>query len=127
MKNIKLSKFKLILSYIIIWLIPIATFWMFSKDGDAMGYSITVLWFLIPILIFITSFIIGKEQYWGKYKWISSIFFGITYMLSEYLTFSLYNNITFDKLNIPEWPMLISGIIISIAGIVLGQVIGNKK
>lgn len=127
MKNIKLSKFKLILSYIIIWLIPIATFWMFSKDGDAMGYSITVLWFLIPILIFITSFIIGKEQYWGKYKWISSIFFGITYMLSEYLTFSLYNNITFDKLNMPEWPMLISGIIISIAGIVLGQVIGNKK
>ena len=127
MKNIKLSKFKLIIVYIIIWLIPIATFWMFSKDGDAMGYSITVLWFLIPILIFITSFIIGKEQYWGKYKWISSIFFGITYMLSEYLTFSLYNNITFDKLNMPEWPMLISGIIISIAGIELGQIIVNKK
>ena len=127
MKVIKLSKFQLIISYLIIWLLPIAAFWLFAKNGDAMGYSITILWILMPLLIFITSFIIGKEKYWGKYKWISSIFFGITYMLSEYLTFSLYNNITFDKLNMPEWSMFITGIIISIIGIGLGNIITNKN
>ena len=63
---------------------------------DAMGYSIIFFWGVIPILIFINSFIIGKHKEWGLLRWLMSVSSGIMYMLASYATFSLANNIMFN-------------------------------
>ncbi len=120
----KLSKFILIVSYFAIWSISLIVFWFFTSGSDAMGYSIMFLWIVLPVTTFVYSVLIGKNNYWGKWKWISSLAFGIMYMLAEYATFSAANMVSVSKINLPEFGMIPTGMMISIAGLGIG--IGMK-
>lgn len=116
-----LSKLMLVLSYLIIWAIAIIFFWGF-KDLDPMGYSFMFLWVILPVSTFVISLLISKNHHWGNRKWIGTIGFGIMYMLAEYATFSMANNVAFNKVNLPEWPMMIAGAIISLVGMGIGHI-----
>ncbi len=120
----KLSKLILIVSYFAIWSISLIVFWFFTSGSDAMGYSIMFLWIVLPVTTFVYSVLIGKNNYWGKWKWISSLAFGIMYMLAEYATFSAANMVSVSKINLPEFGMIPTGMMISIAGLGIG--IGMK-
>lgn len=54
-------------------------------------------------------------------------FFGVMYMLAEYGTFKMANNITFNKLNAPEFGMIVAGAIISAIGMLLGSLCNRKR
>lgn len=108
-----------------IWAVSLIAFWFFISASDAMGYSLMFLWILLPVTIFAASFIIGKNNYFSKRKWLSAIVFGIMYMLAEYATFSASNMIAFSKINMPDWGMLVSGIIISLIGTGIGTAVKN--
>ncbi|XCP84490.1 helix-turn-helix transcriptional regulator [Roseburia hominis] len=130
----KLSKLILIVSYFVIWSISLIVFWFFTSGSDAMGYSIMFLWIVLPVTTFVYSVLIGKNNYWGKWKWISSLAFGIMYMLAEYATFSAANMVSFGKINLPEFGMIPAGMMISIAGLGIGigmkclkGYVGNRK
>ena len=128
----KLSKLILITTYLAIWGISLIAFWFFTSGSDAMGYSIMYLWILLPVTIFIISLLIGKNDFWGKYKWFSIVIFGFMHMLSEYATFNAANMVTFGKWNLPEFMMIPAGAIISSAGLAIGGIlncfkIGTKK
>lgn len=49
--------------------------------------------------------------------------FGVMYMLAEYGTFAMANNIAFDKLNTPEWGLVVAGVIISAIGMLMGSLL----
>lgn len=123
----KLSKLILITSYLAVWVISIIVFWYFTSGSDAMGYGIMFLWVLLPCTTFVISMLIGKNDYWGKYKWITSIAFGVMYMLAEYATFSAANMAAFDKVNMPQFSMIFIGAVISIAGLGIGAGIRRFK
>lgn len=122
----QMSKTKLILAYIAGWALAIGFFWI-SGDADAMGYSILFLWIIQPALILAASFLIGRNDWWGRHKWGMCAAFGIMYMLAEYLTFSLANNIAFNKINTPEFSMILYGALISLAGMGIGSAVRGKK
>lgn len=122
----KLSKLALILSYLLIWAFSLIVFWFFSDLDDAMGYSVMFLWIVLPITTFVISLLIGKNNYWGKYKWFSAIIFGVMYMFSHYATFSVSNMLSSDKINIPEFAMSLTGTIISAIGLGIGTTINRK-
>lgn len=84
------------------------------------------LWFILPISTFIVSIVIGKNNFWGKGKWAFTLFFGVMYMLAEYGTFKMANNIAFYKLNAPDLGMIVAGAIISAIGMLVGS-LWNKK
>ena len=71
-------------------------------------------------------FYIGKNDFWGKGKWAITLFFGVMYMLAEYGTFKMANNIAFNKLNAPDLEMIVAGAIISAIGMLVGS-LWNKK
>jgi hypothetical protein len=77
-------------------------YWFFTSGSDAMGYSLMFLWIILPVTTLVVSLIIGKNDYWGRGKWASALLFGLMYMLAEYDTFKVSNNLAFDKLNAPE-------------------------
>ena len=114
------------LSYLLIWAVAMIVFWFFTSGSDAMGYSLMFLWIILPITTFVVSIIIGKNDFWGKGKWAITLFFGVMYMLAEYGTFKMANNITFDKLNAPAWGMVVAGTIISTIGMLVGSLF-NKQ
>ena len=113
-------------SYLLIWAVAMIVFWFFTSGSDAMGYSLMFLWIILPITTFVVSIIIGKNDFWGKGKWAITLFFGVMYMLAEYGTFKMANNITFDKLNAPAWGMVVAGTIISTIGMLVGSLF-NKQ
>lgn len=123
----ELSRLILITTYLGIWAISIIVFWVFSSGLDAMGYSIMFLWVLLPVITFVVSLLIGKNNYWGHGKWLFAIAFGIMYMLAEYATFSAANMVSFYKVNMPAFGMIPAGAIISIIGLGIGAAIHYLK
>lgn len=122
-----LSKLILIATYLVIWAIALIVFWFFTSSSDAMGYSFMFLWVLLPVTTFVISLLIGKNDYWGSWKWVSAIIFGIMYMLAEYATFSAANMASFDNFNMPELGMLFAGAVISLVGLAIGAGIHRVK
>ena len=125
--NTNRNKIITILSYMLVWAIAMIAFWFFTSGSDAMGYSLVYLWILLPVTTFIVSFIIGKNDFWAKGKWAFTLFFGVMYMLAEYGTFAMANNIAFDKLNAPEWGLVVAGVIISVIGMLMGSLLKKKR
>ncbi len=123
----RFTKLILVFSYLIIWAIAILVFWCFTSGSDAMGYSLVFLWIILPVTTFADSLFLSLNNCWGKAKWYAPLFFGIMYMLAEYATFSLANNIAFDKLNMPHFSMILAGALISLAGIAAGHYFYTKK
>lgn len=121
------AKTVLISVYLAIWAFAIIAFWLFTDPTDAMGYSLMYLWVLLPAVTFVVSLLIGKNNYFGKWKWLFTLLFGIMYMLAEYGTFSAANMISFDKINMPEFSMILTGAIISAIGLAIGCLINRSK
>ncbi len=117
----------LILTYLAVWAIALIMFWFFTSGSDAMGYSLMFLWVLLPVTTFVTAALIGKNDYWGKYNWFSVIVFGVMYMLAEYATFSTANMVAFEKVNAPEFMMILYGALIALAGLGVGKLMNRKK
>ena len=123
----KLSGLLLVLTYLVIWSISIIVFWFFTSGSDAMGYSLMFLWILLPITTFVVSLFIGRNTYWGKWKWLTPIAMGVMYMLAEYATFQFSNMMAFDKINTPSWGMILAGSVISAIGMSIGEVVDLCK
>ncbi len=123
----KFSKLLLILSYLVIWAIAVIAFWCFTDETDGIGYSLIYLWIILPVATFVVSLLISKNNHWGKGKWFGSIGFGIMYMLGEYATFSMANNVAFNKVNAPEFSMIIVGTVISLIGMAIGHLLYIKR
>ncbi len=123
----RFSKLLLIITYLVIWTISLVTFWFFVDDMDPLTYSIMSFGVLLPVTTFVLSLLIGKNDYWGKWKWASAIVFGCFYMLAEYATFSVANMVSFHQINLPEVSALVIGSIISVIGLGAGTGIKYLK
>ena len=125
--NTNRNKIITILSYLLIWAVAMIVFWFFTSGSDAMGYSLMFLWIILPVTTFVVSIVIGKNDFWENVKWAFTLFFGVMYMLAEYGTFKMANNIAFDKLNAPDWGMIVVGAIISAIGMLIGSLFNKKR
>ena len=123
----KKNKLMTLLSYLLIWAVSMIVFWCFTGGSDAMGYSLMFLWIILPVTTFTVSAVIGKNDFWGTGKWAFSLFFGAMYMLAEYGTFSMANNLAFGKLNPPEWGMFAAGAMISAVGMLAGTLFRKAR
>jgi len=126
-KKNRFSKLLLILSYLVIWSIAVIAFWCFTDETDGIAYSLVYLWILLPVATFVISLLISRNNYWGRLKWLGSIGFGIMYMLGEYATFSMANNVAFHKVNVPDFSMIIAGALISLIGMGIGHFLYMKR
>lgn len=123
----KKNKLMTLLSYLLIWAVSMIVFWCFTGGSDAMGYSLMFLWIILPVTTFTVSAVIGKNDFWGTGKWAFSLFFGAMYMLAEYGTFSMANNLAFGKVNPPEWGMFAAGAMISAVGMLAGTLFRKAR
>jgi hypothetical protein len=119
----KLEKALVGLLYALVWTFSIVYFWLFLEPGDAMGYSLVFLWIVIPVITIAVSIVEGLKNWFGRFKWFTSVILGLMYMLSGYLTFDLANNLSANHVNLPSIEMLFIGIGIALAGMLVGCLI----
>ena len=113
----KLSKLVLIMTYLVIWAVSLIVFWLFMDPAGALGYSLMFLWLLLPVTTFVLSLLIGRNNFWGKWKWLSAAAFGLMYMLADYATFKAANMVSNGIFRMPDFIMLFAGVIISVLGL----------
>ena len=106
--------------YLAVWMVSVLCFYLFEANSDGMGYSVLVLWIILPVTTFIVSYYMRRRHYLGKAVWLMPVFFGLMYMLAEYMTFSLANSLAFGRVNMPEYSMILYGAVFSLAGLGAG-------
>lgn len=92
-----LSKLIEVGGYLLVSALVIIGFWTIMEPTDVMGYVILTFYILIPITVFVSSLFIGLDSGWGKARWLMPLFYGITFMLSVFVTMFLASNLG-DKL-----------------------------
>ncbi|MCD8005905.1 MAG: helix-turn-helix domain-containing protein [Oscillospiraceae bacterium] len=118
-----IGKLIIIATYLIIYAIAMILFWCVADGSDAMGYSLIIFYFVLPITTFVLSILIGTNDYWGRWKWLSAVIFGVMYTFAEYATFRLVNTIAFGDFNLPNLTLWLAGAIISLAGLEIGTLV----
>lgn len=118
---------KLIGSYILIQAISLIAFWVFLDGTYAMGYTISFIWIIQPVTIFVLSFLITKNKYFTKAQWLFPLIFGIGYLLLPYCTFDIANMLSTGSLLGPSWEPFGIGVIVSVAGLLIGTLTYKRK
>ena len=117
---------KALLIYSLIWVVTVGAFWL-GMSREAMGYSLLAFYAVLPIAGLVCSAMSGTQS--GLRGIIfSSLFIGIMYMMSQYLTFSLLNMLksSIAKINYPSIPMLIGGALTAFFGYLLGAIFRRR-
>ena len=117
----RLSKLLLVLSYLVIWAFSIMASWRFSAGSITEAQAGGVQWLVLPAVTIILSLLIGKNNYWGKYKWLAPIGFGIMFMLSVYASYGMRESLIFNRVDWQTLSFFFIGSIASMIGMALGH------
>lgn len=119
------SRKKQVLAYTIVLAVCYVSFWLFAGGTGAMGYSVLVQFFTLPLASFVVALLMGLDKSWKERQWWLLLYFGFGYFLMQYGTFSLANMISAGKFNSPLWDLelLLMGAAYALPGMALGSVI----
>lgn len=117
----KFSKLLLILSYLVVWALNIAASWRFSLGSITEAQAGAFQWLVLPVTTIILSILIGKNDYWGRRKWLAPIAFGVMFALSAYASYGIRKDDIFSRLDLQTFTFLFLGALASVIGIVLGR------
>ena len=125
----RLSKLLLVLSYLVIWAFNIMASWCFSAGSITEAQAGGVQWLVLPAVTIILSLLIGKNNYWGKHKWLAPIGFGLMLMLSVYASYGMRESLNFNRVDLQTLSLFFIGTIASMIGMVLGHALfaGEKS
>jgi len=116
--------------YVLLWTSCLVWFWV-GRDYDsalfAPAFAIMALYLILPISTFVISFFIGKDESWGRYRWLMALFFGGMHSMECFVTFAMANTLTFGNLHFPTVEDAIPAIIISLLGIGCGAFVKQIK
>lgn len=119
--KVRLSKLLLVLSYLVIWAFNIMASWRFSAGSITESQAGGSQWIMLPAATIVLSLLIGKNNYWGKYKWLAPIGFGLMFMLSVYASYGMRESLIFDRVDLQTLSVFFIGTIASMIGMALGH------
>ena len=115
---------KILLIYVIVWLVIVAAFWLGLKL-EPMLFSIAAFYVALPLTAFLVSLYLGRQE--TRLKWLFIPFSGLMQFLAPFLTFSLANMLAFNKgMDQVVLPDLLSAFF-SIVPSILGMFISMTK
>ena len=123
----RLSKLLLVLSYLVIWAFNIMASWRFSAGSITEAQAGGVQWLMLPAVTIILSLLIGKNNYWGKHKWLAPIGFGLMFMLSVYASYGMRERLIFNRVDLQTISFFFIGTIASMIGMALGHALFADK
>ena len=118
--NERKSKLILVLTVLGIWALSFIAFLLAHKGVDDTGYGLALTWAVLPVTFFVSSFIIGKRDWFGKWKWLAGLVFGLMYAMSGSVSSVAAANMEMRSVMWPDFGKLPVGLRVSIAGIVAG-------
>ncbi|MCR5485028.1 MAG: helix-turn-helix domain-containing protein [Clostridiales bacterium] len=121
------SKLILICVSVGVWALSLLAFFLVKNGTDTTGYSLAVTWAILPILFFTVSYLIGANGYFGKARWITPLVFSLMYSISGSITSIVADGVLYQSVKWPDFAKLPIGLLISLVGLVLGELVFRKK
>lgn len=123
----RLAKIILTAVYLGIWALGLFVYWVLMSPSDVMGFALMFFWLLLPVSTLTVSLVIGRNDYWGKGKWLTVLAFGGMHMLAEFGTFKVGTMMAFGRIQAPSWELFLAGAATAAAGMGIGTLIRRKK
>lgn len=122
-----LSKIIILSTYFVVWLVAMILFWNVT---GAMNRELDIVlrWILLPVLLFVATVTIAKNNYFGKEKWFCILGAAITFLTVPYTQFVYIHETetaTFT-FKFPNVIYMIVGILIAVCGLGIG-IIWRKR
>ena len=116
----------LVLVTIGIWALSVLATWLVHKGVDSTGYSVAVMWAVLPVTFFAVSFLVGRNRYFGKCMALVPLVCSLLYSLCGYATAIAADTQLIRTVRWPDFAKLPLGLLISAAGLGLG-ILARKK
>ncbi len=124
--NEKKSKLMLVLVTLGIWALSLIAFGLVHTNVDSRGYMAAVTWAVLPVTFFVSAFLIGHRDWFGKLKWLAAPLFGLMYAMSGYTAYITTEDAIMKTVVWPDFVKLPIGILIALAGICAGIWFRNR-
>ena len=118
---------KSLFAYGITWAALVAWFWIMYNNVNPMDYSIITFYLVLPLTAIVWSAYMSANSCSFKECALGVVVMGFGSELCYYLTFSLANMITMDKINRFMFINGFIGMLIPLAGLLLGLLIRAFK
>ena len=121
------AKLLLVLVTLGIWALSILAVGLVNFGVDTVGYSLIVMWMVLPVTFFAVSTIVGRYSYFGSFKWAVVMGISIMYTLSSYATAMMAQNTVDGTIFWPSFAKLPIGLTVSIVGLGVGTLIRKMQ
>lgn len=122
----KIKRFrKLMICYWVFWLAGIGLFWTRNVNDYLIPFSVGYFIIGLPLASIVVSMLMVSSRIINKGRWILIFFFGIMYMLADYLTFTLANMRAFHKWSWPDLDSFLIGAACALIGLFIGTVLSR--
>ena len=125
--NERRMKLTLMLVTLSIWALSVLIFWLVHSGADAMAYSLTVSWVVLPVLFFAAAFIIGYRNWFGRWKWLAVPVFSLMYIMTGYVNSVVVEDMLVKSVIWPDFAKLPIGLVISLAGLGIGVWVKRRQ
>ena len=110
----------LVLTTLAVWALSVLAFILVHSGVDRTGYSVAVMWAVLPITFFAASFLIGRNRYFGRGMAASPFVFSLLYSLCGYATSIAAEGQLIRTIRWPDFTKLPLGLLIAGVGLGLG-------
>lgn len=123
-----LSKMILFTTYFVVWIISMLLFWNVAGTITT-ELDIILRWILLPVLLFMATFVISKNNYFGNKKWLCIVCAAITFLTVPYTHYVTAHdtNTAIFTFQFPNITYMFAGILISICGLAVGILWNNES
>lgn len=114
-----LEKIILLATYFISWAAAMVVFWL-AKGPETAILDIVFRWFLLPLLLFVSTINVAKNDYWGKGNWFCVPGAAVTFLTIPCTRFIEEAGSAMFSFQFPNPIYMLAGIAVSALGLVIG-------
>lgn len=125
--NERRSKLMLMLFTLGLWALSVIAFWLVHSGVNAVGYTLSVTWVVLPVVFFSAAFIIGYRGWFGRWMWLAVPLFALMYALTGHVSTATVEDLMVRTVIWPDFSKLPVGLLIPLAGMALGRLARKRQ
>lgn len=110
-----------------IWALSVLASLLVARGVDQTGYTVTVMWAVLPVTFFAASFLTGRNCYFGRAMYAVPFVCSLLFSLCSYATSIATDGQLIRTVQWPDFARMPIGLLISIVGLGIGILVRVRQ